>query len=241
MHIKYYSKIAGLKHRCTEQDAGTYEGYTQAEDNPYDPNAIAIYTDEGKHVGYIPKEETGVFRYVFNGDTNQRCRIAIRTYGRERTFFDGEIEIKPTEKDKPTDLAGKQYVFISEKGTCASFFLRSELAAHGADVQEGYRNYKPGITDVVVIPSSEGRFVTADKARANGTRVATEMELLADYGDISYLPLHIEYDGSSSAEDSAAGAGANAAVDENAKFKETAQGCGCLLFAIIAILIVLFA
>jgi hypothetical protein len=59
----YHTKIAGVQYRCDHQDVGGFLGYIQHDPtNSHDPNAIAIYRNDGKHLGYIPKDETNVLR-----------------------------------------------------------------------------------------------------------------------------------------------------------------------------------
>ena len=59
----YHTKIAGVQFRCSPSDVGGFMGYIQHEPtNPHDPNAIAIYRNDGKHLGYIPKDETNALR-----------------------------------------------------------------------------------------------------------------------------------------------------------------------------------
>lgn len=59
----YHTKIAGAHFRCSPQDVGGFLGYIKHEPtNKHDPNAIAIYRNDGKHLGYIPKDETSSFR-----------------------------------------------------------------------------------------------------------------------------------------------------------------------------------
>ena len=55
-------KIADISNYVTTKQvgkmAGVFPGYIEKEpNNPVAPNAIAIYTKEGKHVGYVPKTE----------------------------------------------------------------------------------------------------------------------------------------------------------------------------------------
>lgn len=59
----YATSIAGVQYRCDHQDVGGFLGYIKHEPtNPHDPNAIAIYRNDGKHLGYIPKDETNALR-----------------------------------------------------------------------------------------------------------------------------------------------------------------------------------
>lgn len=59
----YYTRIAGVKYRNTKKDIGGFLGYISPEPtNPHDKNAIAVYRNDGKLIGYIPKDETRSFR-----------------------------------------------------------------------------------------------------------------------------------------------------------------------------------
>lgn len=61
---EYYTKIAGVQYRCDASDVGGFFGFIIHEpSNPKDPNAVAIYRADGKHLGYIPKDETEGLRY----------------------------------------------------------------------------------------------------------------------------------------------------------------------------------
>ena len=79
--ITFETKLAGAQYRCDDDDIGGFLGYIAPEpDNEYDKNAIAVYRNNGKHVGYIPKDDvTRVKRwasqpslpcigYIFDGD-----------------------------------------------------------------------------------------------------------------------------------------------------------------------------
>lgn len=100
-------KIAGLSFHVDFNDFSKYSiegGYIKAEpQNEYDPNAIAIYHDSGKHIGYIPKECIIDVKKFTDGD-NAPCIIYIVPFidvngerglkGVVRIFryFDGEAE-----------------------------------------------------------------------------------------------------------------------------------------------------
>lgn len=46
-------------------DTGWFNGYAKIEpDNQYDHFAVAIYRDDHKHLGYIPKDDLGMFHYI---------------------------------------------------------------------------------------------------------------------------------------------------------------------------------
>lgn len=49
--------IAGVQHRCNTSDIGGYLGHAVPEpNNAYDPEAVALISADGKHLGYIPKD-----------------------------------------------------------------------------------------------------------------------------------------------------------------------------------------
>jgi hypothetical protein len=59
----YFTRIAGAQYRCGKQDVGGFLGYVCPEPkNKYDKNAIAIYRNDKKLLGYIPKDEQSDFR-----------------------------------------------------------------------------------------------------------------------------------------------------------------------------------
>lgn len=58
----YSTYIAGINYRCDAGDIGGFIGTVKPDrGNKYDKNALAIYRGDGKHLGYIPKNET---RYI---------------------------------------------------------------------------------------------------------------------------------------------------------------------------------
>lgn len=59
----YSTRIAGVPYNCSDDEIGGFLGYVRSEpDNPYDKNAIAIYRNDGKILGHLPKDETREFR-----------------------------------------------------------------------------------------------------------------------------------------------------------------------------------
>jgi hypothetical protein len=56
--------IAGMSHRDNIDDyLGEFKGTLEAEPtNDYDPNAIKVLTNDGHHVGYVPKDMTSEIR-----------------------------------------------------------------------------------------------------------------------------------------------------------------------------------
>lgn len=79
--ITFETKLAGAQYHCDDDDIGGFLGYIAPEpDNEYDKNAIAVYRNNGKHVGYIPKDDVirvkrwasqpslPCIGYIFDGD-----------------------------------------------------------------------------------------------------------------------------------------------------------------------------
>lgn len=55
----YSTYIAGINYRCDAGDIGGFIGTIKPDrGNKYDKNALAIYRGDGKHLGFIPKNET---------------------------------------------------------------------------------------------------------------------------------------------------------------------------------------
>lgn len=55
----YSTYIAGINYRCDSGDIGGFIGTVKPDRaNKYDKNALAIYRGDGKHLGFIPKNET---------------------------------------------------------------------------------------------------------------------------------------------------------------------------------------
>ena len=102
-YLRY--KIAGINHRKRIRDyVGKCKGYIQPEPtNKYDPNAIAIYAEDGHHLGYIPQAETQEVRDIgLPFPINVYCEIEEDSdYDDSRRFFVGHILIEQPEKASP--------------------------------------------------------------------------------------------------------------------------------------------
>ena len=159
MRFPYSSEIAGINHYCTIQDEGDYTGYTKAEEtNPYDNNAIAIYLDNGKLVGYIPKYDNINFRIWSKGKTSLKCFIRIRVNeGYKHTFFDTQITVfdtYPISEQNP--LYGKNIHFSGDTDwyTNYGFGLKEFCESYGAIVGNlkkatDYVVYDKGVTETI--------------------------------------------------------------------------------------------
>lgn len=65
----YFCTIAGVQYHNSTQDIGGFLGYVCPEPtNQYDKNAIAVYRNGKKLIGYIPKDEQKSFREWSNKD-----------------------------------------------------------------------------------------------------------------------------------------------------------------------------
>lgn len=103
----YLCKIAGVQYRNDVQDIGGFLGYVCSEPtNPHDKNAIAIYRNDGKHVGYIPKDETKDFR-EWSAKENLPCVGFIKD-GDEVALY-GKVKVIDTDADE-TELEVIKFV-----------------------------------------------------------------------------------------------------------------------------------
>lgn len=112
----YYTKIAGVQHRNGKKDIGGFLGYVCSEpNNPYDKNAIAVYRNDNKLLGYISKDEVTDYR-KWSAKENLPCVGFIKA-GDDVPLF-GKVKIIDTDKDE-TDLIVAQYVkwIVSNFGT----------------------------------------------------------------------------------------------------------------------------
>jgi hypothetical protein len=99
----YSYSIAGINYRKGVRNyVGLFEGYISPEpSNRYDPNAIAVYSDDGHHLGYIPATDT---YEVYSLHLRFPIPVAIhidKCYdGDDRRFFVGTVTIQVKSKNK---------------------------------------------------------------------------------------------------------------------------------------------
>lgn len=110
----YRTSVAGINFRRGIKDlAGTtFDATLIAEPtNKHDPNAIKIISFDGRHLGYIPAEETDAVRQFLSGTLPHPCRVHIdegeeEVYNedtdrfRTRNYLIGRVNIH---RHKPTD------------------------------------------------------------------------------------------------------------------------------------------
>lgn len=131
----YLCKIAGVQYRNNAQDIGGFLGYVCFEPtNPYDKNAVAIYRNDGKHVGYIPKDETKDFR-EWSGKDNLPCVGYIKA-GDEVALY-GKVKVIDTDADE-TELEVIKFV----KWLVSNFGVKFIPVGFNADTDKTLRTKK---------------------------------------------------------------------------------------------------
>ena len=93
--------IAGInKRRGINPYIGKFCGYLKPEpSNKFDPNAIAVYHEDGKHLGYIPATETDGVRRL-GQDFPMFCWGEIIQVWGDRKFFVGDLYIEEIYADE---------------------------------------------------------------------------------------------------------------------------------------------
>lgn len=91
-------KIAGINYR---EDIGDYEGkfigtVIPEPTNQYDPNAIKIVHQDGKHLGYVPAEDTAQLREWIRNEFPYKCYGEIFK-DEDRKYYWGEVLIEEPE------------------------------------------------------------------------------------------------------------------------------------------------
>ena len=89
----YHTSVAGINFRRGIKDlAGTtFDATLVAEpNNKHDPNAIKIVSFDGRHLGYIPADETEDVRQFISGDLPHPCRVHVDE-GEEENYDTGCI------------------------------------------------------------------------------------------------------------------------------------------------------
>lgn len=131
----YFCKIAGVQYRNGIQDVGGFLGYVCSEPaNPHDKNAIAIYRNDGKHIGYIPKDEIKDFR-EWSAKENLPCVGFIKD-GDEVALY-GKVKIIDTDTDE-TELEVVKFV----KWLVSNFGVKFIPVGFNADTGKTLRTKK---------------------------------------------------------------------------------------------------
>lgn len=131
----YFCKIAGVQYRNGTQDVGGFLGYVRSEPtNPHDKKAIAIYRNDGKHIGYIPKDEIKDFR-EWSAKENLPCVGFIKD-GDEVALY-GKVKIIDTDTDE-TELEIVKFV----KWLVSNFGVKFIPVGFNADTGKTLRTKK---------------------------------------------------------------------------------------------------
>ena len=103
----YNTRIAGVQYRNTTADVGAFLGFVKHDpNNEHDPNAIGIYNNEGKLLGYIPKDDLPDYREWASKDILP-C-VGFIKEGDEVPLY-GKVKIMDTEMEE-VELLTAQYV-----------------------------------------------------------------------------------------------------------------------------------
>lgn len=131
----YFCEIAGVQYRNGIQDVGGFLGYVCSEPtDPHDKNAIAIYRNDGKHIGYIPKDEIKDFR-EWSAKENLPCVGFIKD-GDEVALY-GKVKIIDTDTDE-TELEVVKFV----KWLVSNFGVKFIPVGFNADTGKTLRTKK---------------------------------------------------------------------------------------------------
>lgn len=103
----YNTRIAGVQYRNTTADVGAFLGFVKPDIlNEHDPNAVGIYNNEGKLLGYIPKDDLPNYRKWASKDILP-C-VGFIKEGDEVPLY-GKVKIMDTEMEE-VELLTAQYV-----------------------------------------------------------------------------------------------------------------------------------
>lgn len=116
---------AGITHHLRLSDAPKlFQGNTKPEpENPYNNKAIALITDDGKHIGYIPDRELSLYYDIFAGRESVQffCMVGIfRNYSDKRTLFGKVLLVSCPNNDKVEmhqRLCQKQFDYMAASFT----------------------------------------------------------------------------------------------------------------------------
>lgn len=105
--VYFDTSIAGVSFRNDEKDFGGFLGFVRSDPtNEHDPNAIAIYRNDNKLIGYIPKEDIEEFRAWSHKD-NLLC-VGFMTNNQHVDIY-GKVKIIDADK-RTTKLEIVKYV-----------------------------------------------------------------------------------------------------------------------------------
>lgn len=91
----YRTIIKGLSHRgITKKDIGVFYGYALAQtDNQYDKYAVAIYNENGKHIGFAPANYATLHQSILDRGGKVYCCGIIREGDENPDVLLGDVYI----------------------------------------------------------------------------------------------------------------------------------------------------
>lgn len=119
------TNVAGITHYLKLSDAPKlYQGYAKPEpENPYNDKAVALITDEGKRIGYIPDQELSLYNRIFEGRESVQffCMVGIfRNHSDKRTLY-GKLLLVTAPANEKADmhqrLTQKQFDYMAASFT----------------------------------------------------------------------------------------------------------------------------
>ncbi|MDE6381124.1 MAG: hypothetical protein K2L11_11695 [Muribaculaceae bacterium] len=115
MRSPFSCDISGIKHHCRASDHGNFKGYIMPENNPFDSNAIAIYNEFDKLVGYIPRELTAYVRMWANNKNIAKlpCNISLEIIP-SANVYRGGVAIYDTHQKTESPFTGKKVYICSD-------------------------------------------------------------------------------------------------------------------------------
>lgn len=101
--MKMYSKIAGVTFEGRQKIVGNLAvgqrlKLVREPNNPYDPNAIAIKTEDSQHLGYINKKLASAIAPEMDSGVKFRASVSSVTGGNGKNYG---INIEIVRIDKP--------------------------------------------------------------------------------------------------------------------------------------------
>lgn len=112
MRTPFNCNIAGLYYHAQDMVSGRYSGYVKLEQNPHDPNAIAIYESyDNSLVGYIPRELTYLVRLWAPTFDRLDCEMLLEIIP-EYKVFRGTVTIFDKPRENPNSKYYKKKIYI---------------------------------------------------------------------------------------------------------------------------------
>lgn len=167
---KGYSKfeMVGMYYRkLGRSDIGKFEGYVKSElNNIHDKYAVAIYNNNGKHIGYLPSGNKNIHDLILN---NGGSLLAYGYISCDSNFnnLTGEVAIKTNIALNTDNPFYDQRITIIGKFDVSQKELAAQLRDMGAYISNSVHEH----TDIVLIGEN-----------IKGTQMMEKLELLKNNG-----------------------------------------------------------